>query len=233
MRYQEFMGSPEARARYWVRSMTGWSRFSAARPNAAHRAVTRMEAAGVVVGVITQNVDGLHQEAGTRTVLDLHGSLSRVLCTSCGRVEARDEIQRLLETMNPRARRAPEGSRARPDGDVELPRGAERRFVVPDCRWCGGVLKPDVVFFGENVPRERVARSWEIFETADALLVVGSSLEVFSGRRFVLRAAEEGRPVAIVNLGPTRGDPLADVKVERRLGEFLPRLAGALEGVSV
>ncbi len=222
MRFGEFMGSEAARRRYWSRSMVGWPTFSAARPNAAHRALAELEELGLAGGVVTQNVDGLHQRAGARAVVELHGTLARVRCMGCGAVEARARMQERLEESNPGFRERP--ATRTPDGDAELPAGAEEGFVVPSCQVCGGVLKPDVVFFGESVPRERVRRCWALYEEADALLVVGSSLAVFSGRRFVLRAEKEGRPVAIVNLGATRADATAAVKVEGRVGRVLPEL---------
>lgn len=226
IRYRAFTHDPEARRRYWARSAVGWPRIAGARPNAAHEALARMEAAGLVCGVITQNVDGLHEAAGSRRVVALHGALARVRCLGCGDVEPRDRFQRRLHRHNP-------GGLARaaeiaPDGDAELDAGAERAFVVPGCLRCGGVLKPDVVFFGENVPRERVAEAWRLFDEADALLVAGSSLAVYSGYRFVREAARRSMPVAIVNLGPTRGDAHATVRLEARLGEALPRLAATL-----
>jgi NAD-dependent SIR2 family protein deacetylase len=206
--------------------MVGWPTFSQARPNDAHRALARLEGAGAVRGIVTQNVDELHQAAGARTVVDLHGTLSRVRCMSCGAVSDRWALQRRLEELNPDFAHEPDRFTA--DGDAELPDTAAQGFRVPGCERCGGVLKPDVVFFGENVPKDRVQACWDLYEETDALLVVGSSLSVFSGRRFVLRAAQEGRPVAIVNLGPTRGDDTARLKVEARVGELLPRVAEAL-----
>jgi NAD+-dependent protein deacetylase sirtuin 4 len=228
MLYQEFMGEPQARARYWSRSAVGWPRFSRAGPNAAHRALARMEASGVIRGVITQNVDGLHQAAGSRRVLDLHGSLARVRCMACGSPEPRTEVQERLRALNPGLDSLEAAAGSAPDGDAELPAGAWEAFQVPSCRRCQGVLKPDVVFFGENVPRDRVERAWSLYEEGDRLLVVGSSLTVFSGRRFVIRATREGLPVAILNVGPTRGDEWADLKVEGRVGEVLPLVAHRL-----
>lgn len=226
MRYQEFVGSKEARARYWSRSMVGWPRFSRANPNEGHRALARLEALGVVRGVITQNVDGLHQAAGSSSVLELHGSLARVRCLGCGSAESRKALQERLTASNPGFGTTAERYVA--DGDAELPESSAEGFRIAPCLVCGGVLKPDVVFFGENVPRERLARTWKLYEDGDVLLVIGSSLTVFSGRRFVMRAAAEGRPVGIVNLGPTRGDDLAHIKVEEKLGVLLPRLADAV-----
>ncbi len=226
MGYQEFMGSPRARARYWARSAVGWSRVSRALPNSGHHALARMEALRVVRSVITQNVDGLHHAAGSRTVAELHGSLSRVRCVECARTEPRADMQRRLEALN---LRVPDGMRGfAPDGDADLAVKVEHGFVVPACKSCGGILKPDVVFFGETVPSQRLVRCWELYDGADALLVVGSSLEVFSGRRFVIRAAQENKPIAIVNMGPTRCDETAQVRAECRLGQILPQLADAL-----
>jgi len=228
MLFQEFMGEPQARARYWSRSAVGWPRFSRAGPNAAHHALARMEEAGAIRGVITQNVDGLHQAAGSRRVLDLHGSLARVRCMGCGSTEARNAVQERLRALNPDLGSLESEARSAPDGDAQLPAGAWEAFRVPSCRRCHGVLKPDVVFFGENVPRDRLQRAWALYEEGDRLLVVGSSLAVFSGRRFVMRATREGIPVAILNLGPTRGDEWADLKVEGRVGEVLPQVAHRL-----
>ena len=232
IQYKEFVGSPEGRARYWSRSAVGWPSFSAAQPNAAHHALADLERAGVLSGVITQNVDGLHQAAGSRDVVELHGSLSRVRCLECGQSDARDRWQERLRAWN-RAwferLDAGDGDLAyAPDGDADLAPGTLAGFRVPGCRACDGVLKPDVVFFGESVPREHVDAAWALMEGADVLLVVGSSLTVFSGRRFVYGARNAGMPVAIVNLGSTRADELAQVKVEGRVGEVLPRLARAL-----
>lgn len=227
MRFGEFMGSEAARRRYWSRSMVGWPGFSSARPNPAHHALAELEGLGLAGGVVTQNVDGLHQRAGARTVVELHGSLARVRCMGCGARSARARMQERLRALNPDFAERP--ARRVADGDAELRRGAEQGFRVPACEACGGILKPDVVFFGESVPKERVARCWSLYEEADALLVVGSSLAVFSGRRFVLRAGKEGRPVAIVNLGPTRGDDTAALKVEGRVGQVLPELVRAAQ----
>jgi NAD-dependent SIR2 family protein deacetylase len=192
-------------------------------------ALAELEAEGVVVGVITQNVDGLHQAAGTRSFVELHGSLSRVRCMRC-RVElSRAGFQRLLEVLNPHFRTGP-GPLA-PDGDADVA-PEESCFRVPDCDRCGGILKPDVVFFGESVPAETLERSWRLYELGEVLLVLGSSLEVFSGRRFALRASKDSKPLAVVNMGPTRADISARVKVDGRLGEAIPRLAESLRSGS-
>lgn len=210
IQHRAFVRDATARQRYWARSMVGWPRFCRAEPNATHRLLAVAEAAGHVTGVITQNVDRLHHRAGTRQVVELHGSLSEVRCLTCDVVELRAELQERLEMLNPGW--ADREVELAPDGDAELERVAG--FVVPACQACGGVLKPDVVFFGENVPASTVDAAWRLYEKGEVLLVVGSSLTVFSGYRFVRRASKEGRPVAIVNLGPTRGDPEAAVVVD-------------------
>lgn len=233
MRYQEFVRSSEARARYWVRSAVGWPRFRRARPNGAHDGLARLEAAGYVSATLTQNVDELHQAAGSRRVLDLHGSLSRVRCLDCGVVGSRDTVQERLLRLNPELGGVLDGEEqgtVRPDGDVDLPEGLERNLAVPACRRCGGVLKPDVVFFGENVPAKRVERAWAHYRRADLVLVLGSSLTVYSGRRFVLQAVSDGKPVAIVNQGVTRGDENARVKVEGPVALVLDHAARHLVG---
>lgn len=225
IQYRAFVSEAAARTRYWSRSAIGWPRIAAARPNAAHRALAAMEAAGHVGGVITQNVDGLHQAAGSRRVVELHGSLAAVRCLACRADEPRTAFQARLLAHNPGWQH--QKVEIAPDGDAELG-SPVRGFVVPACLSCGGVLKPDVVFFGESVPRERVDTAWQVFDEAEALLVVGSSLAVYSGYRFVRKAAREGKPVGIVNLGETRGDAEAEVRVEGPAGAILPRLATAL-----
>ena len=225
MQARQFLAEPAARARYWARSMLGWPRIAAARPNDAHRALATLERSNALTGVITQNVDGLHQAAGSLRVVELHGALARVRCLDCGAHEPRKSLQERLHAENPGwdAHSAP----LAPDGDADL-EAALSTFRIPPCLDCGGVLKPDVVFFGENVSRPVVDAAWSLFDEADALLVVGSSLTVYSGFRFVRRAAERGIPVAIVNIGPTRGDEHAAVRIDARLGDLLPRLATAL-----
>src|SRR5262245_36380723 len=214
MTFAEFTGSAAARRRYWAGSLRGWPRVRDARPNAAHLALARLERAGRVVRLVTQNVDGLHQRAGSRRVVDLHGRLDCVECLECGATLRREDVQALLLAWNPRFAGG-EGAEGeiRPDGDARVA-AAHDDFNVPGCRECGGVLKPDVVFFGENVPKARVEEAFAAVEEADALLVVGSSLMVYSGYRFVRAARERGRPVAVVNLGRTRADPEVDLKVE-------------------
>jgi NAD+-dependent protein deacetylase sirtuin 4 len=226
IQHMEFLSRPEVRARYWARSLLGWPRFSSAHPNAAHHALAAMEGSGHVRGLITQNVDRLHHAAGSTRVIELHGALADVRCLSCGEHESRRALQERLLALNPGF--LEHQVELRPDGDAELPLEAVRTFRVADCTRCAGALKPDVVFFGDNVPRPTVDAAFAMLEEADALLVVGSSLAVFSGYRFVLRAAERHMPIAMVNLGESRGDELADVRVEARLGEVLPRLAEGL-----
>jgi NAD-dependent SIR2 family protein deacetylase len=222
MRYAEFAGSPDARRRYWARSLLGWPRVAEARPNAAHLALARLEAAGRVRALVTQNVDGLHQKAGSRRVLDLHGRLDEVECLDCGGVVARRDVQELLASWNPRY--AALAAAPAPDGDARLD-GDLASFEVPDCPACGGVLKPRVVFFGEAVPRARVDAALRLLAACDALLVVGSSLMVFSGYRFCLAAEALGLPVAALNLGRTRGEERLALKVAGDCGTVLAALA--------
>ena len=230
MTYGEFVSGPAAQRRYWARSHVGWARMARAEPNAGHRAVAALEEAGVLRGVITQNVDGLHRAAGSRAVIDLHGRIADVVCLSCRRIGPRAALQERLTALNPGfVEAAGPAVEAAPDGDAMLESVAGFRLAA--CPACGGVLKPDVVFFGENVPRERVARAYALVDgLADAegaLLVAGSSLTVMSGLRFVRRAHQLGVPVVIVNRGTTRGDDLADVRVDAGCSEALTSLVGA------
>jgi NAD-dependent SIR2 family protein deacetylase len=223
MTYQAFTRDPVARRRYWARSHLGWRTIGEARPNDGHRAVARLQELGRLDGIITQNVDGLHQAAGARNVIELHGNLARIVCLDCGELSPREEMAARLDAANPAF--AAVASAINPDGDVELDDAALDGFAVVDCRSCGGMLKPDVVYFGETVPAGRVARSFELVGDARTLLVLGSSLTVMSGRRFVLRAAKEGIRVAIVNRGVTRGEPYAGLFVDAPLGIVLPNIA--------
>ncbi len=227
MTYQEFTASAQARRRYWARSHLGWRTFGRAKPNAGHRAVTAFGRHGLLAGVITQNVDGLHQAAGSRDVVELHGSLDRVVCLTCGRTGSRRDLARRLEEAN--AGFAPASSRLNPDGDADLTDEQVGDFSVVPCAVCGGVLKPDVVFFGETVPAERVEHCRALVDGATSLLVLGSSLTVMSGLRFVRRAAEAGKPVLIVNRDPTRGDRHAVTRVALPLGPALTALATRLD----
>ena len=216
---QAFTASATTRSRYWARSLVGWRRFGSAQPNDAHRALARLEAAGRVEALLTQNVDGLHQRAGSRSVIDLHGRLDEVRCLSCERRTPRAQFQHELERRNPDWLALEAGDA--PDGDADLDGLDFAAFDAPDCAHCGGLLKPDVVFFGESVPRERVERARTHLAASDAMLVVGSSLMVFSGFRFAREAAALGKPVAAINLGRTRADDLLALKVERDCGSAL------------
>jgi NAD-dependent SIR2 family protein deacetylase len=226
MQFREFTGSVRARQRYWARSMVGWPRMAKAEPNLAHRALSAAEARGFLRLLITQNVDGLHSAAGSRNVIDLHGRLDRVICLDCKALSARSQLQARLVAEN-----APflgESFVARADGDVELAVDYER-FRLAACEACGGVLKPDVVFFGENVPAPRVQEAMAALEAASALIIVGSSLMVFSGFRFARAAARLGIPIAVVNLGKTRADDLASLRVSGNVGEILGRAVDAAQ----
>lgn len=231
MTYDRFVGSPQDRRRYWARSHLGWQRVATARPNAAHLAVASLEAEGLICGVVTQNVDGLHSAAGSRDVVDLHGRLDVVVCLGCGDRRSRLEVALRLDAVNPGWRDAVNVGALRPDGDLELAEDLVEGFSVVDCRRCGGVLKPDVVYFGEPVPRDRFRRALELVETSASLLVLGSSLAVGSGYRIVTAAAQRGAPVAIVNRGATRGDRHATVKLDASLGPVLTSLSQDLIAV--
>jgi NAD-dependent SIR2 family protein deacetylase len=222
MTYQAFTRDPVARRRYWARSHLGWRTIGDAAPNAGHRAVARLQQLGTLDGIITQNVDGLHQAGGARDVVELHGNLSRIVCLDCGDVTPRAALESRLDDANPGF--AATATAINPDGDVELDDAELDGFTVVDCAGCGGTLKPDVVYFGETVPPDRVSRSFGLVCGARTLLVLGSSLTVMSGRRFVLRAAKEGIRVAIVNQGVTRGEPYASLVVDAPLGAVLPAL---------
>jgi len=221
--YQAFTGEETTRRRYWARSMLGWRRFSRARPNDTHRALARLEAMGRSELLLTQNVDRLHQAAGSARVIDLHGRLDWVRCISCEQMAQRADLQDELCRLN--ADWLDLDAADAPDGDADLERADFSAFTVPPCRHCGGVLKPDVVFFGENVPSARVDLAARHLAQADAMLVVGSSLMVYSGFRFVQMAANAGKPIAAVNLGRTRADGLLALKVEQACEAALAFLA--------
>ena len=223
MQFGAFVSDPAARHRYWARSYLGWRSIATARPNDGHRAVAALQAAGRLRGIITQNVDGLHQAGGGVDVVELHGGLDRVVCLDCGTRESRFAIDARLRAANPRF--DAHVAAVNPDGDADLADDDLAGFRMVACCQCeGDMVKPDVVFFGENVPRERVAECFDLVENASTLLVLGSSLTVMSGFRFVRRAAALGIAVAIVNQGPTRGDELATVRLDAPLGEVLPSL---------
>jgi len=224
---QAFRAEPATYQRYWARAYAGWPRFTAAAPGAAHRAFAAWEAAGTLARLVTQNVDGLHQRAGSRAVIDLHGRLDDVVCLGCGDCTSRDALQAAMADANPtwEARSA-----AAPDGDADIDAAAVAAFTAPRCTRCGGLLKPDVVFFGENVPGPRYEAARDALAGADALLVAGSSLMVYSGFRFVRQAHEAGLPIAIVNRGRTRGDELAELKVEGDVGAILTHAVSTVAG---
>ncbi|MFI1722604.1 NAD-dependent protein deacetylase [Streptomyces sp. NPDC020489] len=230
MTYQDFTASAQARRRYWARSHLGWRTFGRARPNAGHRAVAAFARSGLLTGVITQNVDGLHQLAGTPDVVELHGSLARVVCLSCGAVGSRQDLALRLEEAN--AGFEPVAAGINPDGDADLTDAQVGDFRVLPCLRCGGILKPDVVFFGEAVPAARVEHCRHLVREATSLLVLGSSLTVMSGLRFVRQASEAGKPVLVVNRDPTRGDRHALTRVALPLGPALSSVADQL-GVRV
>jgi NAD-dependent SIR2 family protein deacetylase len=217
--FRPFMTEPAVRQRYWSRSMLGWPVIAQAQPNAAHRALARLESLGLVELLITQNVDGLHGVAGSRKIIDLHGRLDLVRCMQCGHTLPRAELQRTLLASNPTW--AAVEARVAPDGDVDIENADYAAFIVPDCRECRGILKPDVVFFGEPVPRDRVERAFDAVGKADALLVVGTSLMVYSGYRFAEAASAAGKPIAAVNRGRTRADHLFALKIEAPCDEIL------------
>lgn len=225
MTIAEFRSGLPARRRYWARSHVGWRTMGRAQPNAGHRAVARLEQRGCALGLITQNVDGLHAAAGSRSVVDLHGRIADVRCLDCGAVTSRTDLHLRLEQLNP-GFGAGLPTEAAPDGDAAV--DTVDGFVVADCETCGGVLKPDVVFFGENVAKPLVEHCFGLVERAGAVLVAGSSLTVLSGFRFVRHAHRIGRPVVIVNRGATRADPLAAVRLDGGCSETLSRLADAL-----
>ncbi len=224
--YQEFLRSEVNRRRYWARSMVGWSTVAAARPNAAHLALVELERAGCLAGLITQNVDGLHHAAGSQRLVELHGNLHFIRCLSCSTRITRAAMQAELQAENPTLDTA--RAESAPDGDAELAPEYYEDFIVPVCKQCGGLLKPDVVFFGENVLRPVVDAAWSFLAEAEVLLILGSSLAVYSGYRFVVGAAQRKLPVAIVNLGPTRGDELATIRIAAPLGPTLTTLATQL-----
>ncbi|TNE45498.1 MAG: NAD-dependent protein deacetylase [Deltaproteobacteria bacterium] len=226
IQYKEFVNSEEARSRYWARSSIGWPRFTQARANPGHEALATLEQVGYLQGIITQNVDRLHQQAGSQRVVELHGALEEVRCLSCGTLEARSQLQERLLQLNPGWEASPESYA--PDGDAEIAPSQTRNFQVPPCQECGGVLKPNVVFFGENVARSIVDQAWTLVDEAEVLLVLGSSLTVFSGYRFVREAEQRGIPVIIINKGETRGDPHANLKIHADVNELLPQLVQSL-----
>jgi len=225
MTYQQFVADPAFRRHYWARNHVGWRHVADQVPNAGHHALVRLEATGVVRGVITQNVDRLHTRAGSRAVIDLHGSYAEVVCLGCGDRSTRAELALRLHALNPGFAEVAEVADAEIAPDADAVVQSTQGFRVADCLACGGMLKPDIVYFGENVPKPRVADAYAMVDAADALLVLGSSLTVMSGLRFVRHAVKAGRPVAIVNRGVTRGDALATLKLDAGCSETLSALS--------
>jgi NAD-dependent SIR2 family protein deacetylase len=219
VQFQSFMRELVTRKRYWARNLVGWQRFGPAKPNAAHHALARLEQQGSLELLVTQNVDRLHQAAGSRNVLDLHGRMDLVRCMDCWRLQPRSELQDELITLNPGW--AHLDARTAPDSDADLDGLDFSTFEVPSCSYCAGILKPDVVFFGESVPKERVETAMHHLQQADAMLIVGSSLMVYSGYRFAQAEALAGKPIAAVNLGRTRADDLLSLKVQQPCAEAL------------
>jgi NAD-dependent SIR2 family protein deacetylase len=233
MTINQFTSDPDFRQRYWARNHVGWRHMDETLPNAGHRALATLEQAAVVSGVITQNVDLLHTKAGSRAVVNLHGTYAQVICLDCGHTMSRAALADLLEAANPgfvERAEALGGIAVAPDADAVV--GDTTSFSIIDCPNCGGMLKPDVVYFGENVPKDRVEQAYSLVDEADALLVAGSSLTVFSGYRFVRHAAALGIPIAIINRGSTRGDDLATVKIDNGCSPMLALLADELPTVA-
>lgn len=227
IQHGDFIKSEAVRKRYWARNYVGWPRFSSVAPNVTHYTLARLEREKLISGIVTQNVDKLHTKAGSRSVVELHGSGYTVVCvgktgTGCNYQIPRHELQQILDQMNPHME--DKSTMLRPDGDVELPQEYVNNFNIPPCPECSGYLKPEIVFFGDNVPMPRIERVVRMILQSDAVLVLGSSLTVFSGYRIVLQAKELGIPVAIVNIGSTRGDPAADLKISARCGELMENL---------
>jgi NAD-dependent SIR2 family protein deacetylase len=227
MMYQEFLSAPESRRRYWARAMLGWPRVRQARPNVAHDTLARLQSTRQISGLITQNVDTLHDQAGSHEVIELHGSLHRVLCLDCAKCSERDSIQQLMEAQNPYL--AGVDAVQAPDGDTLLDAAFEARFQVPRCPYCAGErMKPDVVFFGENVAQQTAAKAMAAVEKAAGLLVVGSSLMAYSAFRLCRAVVDQGKPLLAINLGKTRADEILDLKIEASCEQFLPLLAQRL-----
>jgi len=219
---QDFIRDASIRRRYWARSMIGWPVIANARPNAAHDALTRLQAIALVHRLVTQNVDGLHQRAGSAGVVELHGSIAVVVCVECHAEMSRQRVQQMLEDANPDHARL--GAATAPDGDADFESNDLDAFEIPDCPWCGGILRPNVVFFGDSVPKDRVTATMEALEQSEAMLVVGSSLMTYSGYRFCEYARQMNKPIAAINVGRTRADHLFQMKVEQPCADTLASL---------
>lgn len=222
LQHYDFIQKEVVRQRYWARSFVGWPNIAKAQPNSAHQALVQLEHFGVVEQLVTQNVDNLHQAAGHQQVIDLHGNLQRVVCLHCGNKTHRAEQQERLAALNPVLYEL--HAEVRPDGDAALPDDYFQQLQLPTCLLCAGVLMPDVVFFGGTIPVPRVETCLAALEQADALLVVGSSLKVYSGYRFCVRAKEWGKPIILLNPGNTRADELAQLHIRAACGAVLSEL---------
>ncbi|PVD31535.1 hypothetical protein C0Q70_06948 [Pomacea canaliculata] len=222
VQYTDFLKSADIRQRYWARNYVGWPRFSSFFPNTGHKVLSEWEKHEKIHWLVTQNVDALHYKAQSLRVTELHGSAHRVVCLSCQNVSLRTDIQKQIEAQNPTWHAS--SVTMAPDGDVSLTAEQIKGFKVPECQHCGGILKPDIIFFGDNVPRPTVQFVFDRLSESDAVLVVGSSLEVYSGYRFIIKAHDEGKPIAIVNIGKTRADPVAVLKISARCGEVLSQI---------
>lgn len=220
IQHQEFISSEAVRKRYWLKNFIGWPTFSLKRPNVTHFCLTSLEEASKVICIVTQNVDNLHYKAGSRNVIELHGSAFRVKCLNCGMKIERSDFQNTLKSLNPN--HVIKEFVMNPDGDVDIDETVVSDFIIPNCSQCNGILQPDIVFFGGNVPREKVDSVNNYAQDCDSLLILGSSLTVFSSYRVVLKAAECNKPIAIVNIGNTRGDSHSSLKINARCGEILP-----------
>lgn len=223
VQYLEFLKKPDVRQRYWARNYIGWERFSGCEPNATHKSIRDLEIIhNKVSAVVTQNVDSLHFKAGSKNVIELHGTAYRVLCLRCNNSYTRYDIQDYLRELNPEMRET--STMIRPDGDVEISQEKIKEFKPPFCKNCGGVLKPDIVFFGDNVPKNRVQQVQDCVSNSDSILVLGSSLSVFSGYRIILQAKEENKKIMIVNIGPTRADKIVKLRISAKCGDILPKI---------
>jgi NAD-dependent SIR2 family protein deacetylase len=229
--HQDFISDIRSRQRYWARSLVGWEFVRTARPNTAHRALAQLQAHNVIIQLVTQNVDGLHQAAGSKNVIDLHGRLDRIICLDCEAIHKRSDYQKSLLAENPELDRF--AARILPDGDADIDEYDMSGVVVPPCPTCGGIFKPDVVFFGGSVAKDIVNRALDSLEKSDAVLLVGTSLQVYSGYRFIKRAYEIGIPMAAINLGVSRADELIDIKLQADCGDALPVLVNRLIGHAV
>ncbi|XP_072024014.1 NAD-dependent protein lipoamidase sirtuin-4, mitochondrial-like [Amphiura filiformis] len=223
MQFMDFIKSEERRKRYWARNFVGWKRFSSFEPNLCHLALSQWEKAGKLHWLVTQNIDALHTKAGSRRLTELHGCSHRIICLSCGNITSRNELQERMKDVNPEFKI--ESQAIAPDGDVLLPDELVNGFQVPPCELCEGILKPHLIFFGDNVPKVVVNSVYDKIDESDAVLIAGSSLQVYSGYRFALHAYERKIPVAIINIGPTRADNLAKIKLDAKLGDVLPHIA--------